>query len=81
MIDGNERDEKIIAVPFDDPNYNCYKDIDELPNHVVDEVKHFFTVYKNLEEKETAVEEVANAEEALKIIEESIVRYNEIFLK
>jgi inorganic pyrophosphatase len=38
-------------------------------------------VYKNLEEKETAVEEVANADTAVKIIEEAITRYNEVFFK
>lgn len=81
MVDNGSRDEKIIAIPLNDPNYNMYKSIDELPRHIFDEMRHFFTVYKNLEEKETAVEEVANAEQAVKIIEESITRYNEVFLK
>ena len=81
MVDNGSRDEKIIAIPLNDPNYNMYKSIDELPRHIFDELRHFFTVYKNLEEKETAVEEVANAEEAVKIIEEAITRYNEVFLK
>ena len=81
MVDNGSRDEKIIAIPLNDPNYNMYKSIDELPRHIFDEMRHFFTVYKNLEEKETAVEEVANAEEAVKIIEEAITRYNEVFLK
>lgn len=81
MVDNGSRDEKIIAIPLNDPNYNMYKSIDELPRHIFDEMRHFFTVYKNLEEKETAVEEVADAETAVKIIEESIIRYNEVFLK
>lgn len=81
MVDGGSRDEKIIAIPYSDPNYNMYKSIDELPRHLFDEMRHFFAVYKNLEEKETAVEEVANADEAIKIIKEAIVRYNEVFLK
>lgn len=81
MVDNGSRDEKIIAIPSNDPNYNMYKSIDELPKHLFDEMRHFFAVYKNLEEKETAVEEVANAQEAIKIIEEAIVRYNEVFLK
>ena len=81
MVDNGSRDEKIIAIPLNDPNYNMYKSIDELPRQIFDEMRHFFTVYKNLEEKETAVEEVANAEEAVKIIEEAITRYNEVFLK
>ncbi|MBQ8741449.1 MAG: inorganic diphosphatase [Clostridia bacterium] len=81
MVDGGSRDEKIIAIPYSDPNYNMYKSIDELPRHLFDEMRHFFAVYKNLEEKETAVEEVANAEAAIKIIDEAIARYNEVFLK
>ncbi|MBR3968494.1 MAG: inorganic diphosphatase [Clostridia bacterium] len=81
MVDNGSRDEKIIAIPSNDPNYNMYKSIDELPKHLFDEMRHFFAVYKNLEEKETAVEEVANADEAVKIIEEAIARYNEVFLK
>lgn len=81
MVDGGSRDEKIIAIPYSDPNYNMYKSIDELPKHLFDEMRHFFAVYKNLEEKETAVEEVANAETAIEIIDEAIARYNEVFLK
>lgn len=81
MVDNGSRDEKIIAIPYSDPNYNMYKSIDELPKHLFDEMRHFFAVYKNLEEKETAVEEVANADEAIRIIEEAIVRYNDVFLK
>lgn len=81
MVDNGHRDEKIIAIPYNDPNYNMYKSIDELPRHIFDEMRHFFAVYKNLEDKETAVEEVANAETAIQIIEEAIVRYNEVFLK
>ena len=81
MVDGGSRDEKIIAIPLNDPNYNMYKSIDELPKHLFDEMRHFFAVYKNLEDKETAVEEVANAETAVAIIEEAITRYNEVFLK
>lgn len=57
MLDNGKNDEKIIAVPFNDPNYNCYHDISELPSHVVDEMEHFFTVYKALENKTTAVNE------------------------
>ena len=75
MKDGGKLDEKIISIPFNDPNYNGYKDISELPKHVFDEMKHFFTVYKNLEDKETVVDEVQNRDKALEIIEKSISNY------
>ena len=79
MVDNGRRDEKIIAIPLNDPNYNMYRSIQELPKHIFDEMKNFFSVYKNLEHKETAVDEVKDADAAIKIIEEAIERYNEIF--
>ena len=59
---------KIIAIPFQDPTYNTYQDISELPNHVASEIRHFFRVYKGLEGKETVVSDVLGREEAIKII-------------
>ena len=81
MLDNGHHDEKIIAIPFDDPNYNMYKDIEELPKHVFDEMTHFFTVYKELENKTTAVNEVDHADIAKQIISEDIERYIENFCK
>lgn len=75
MKDSGKLDEKIISIPFNDPNYNSYKDISELPKHVFEEMKHFFTVYKNLEDKETVVDEVRNREAAVEIINKSINNY------
>ena len=54
MVDNNSNDEKIIAIPFSDPTYNGYKDISESPEHIFDEMRHFFEVYKTLENKSTA---------------------------
>lgn len=79
MMDNGHSDEKIIAIPFNDPNYNHYKNIDELPKHIFDEMRHFFTVYKNLENKDTVVNEVSDRDEATKIIKEAINHYRECF--
>ena len=81
MIDQGKNDEKIIAIPFNDPNYNTYRDISELPHHIFDEMQHFFTVYKNLEGKETAVDDVKNRETALSIIEKGIDQYIEKYCR
>ncbi len=81
MVDNGRNDEKIIAIPFNDPYYNIYKDINDLPNHVFDEMRHFFAVYKNLENKTTAVNEVSGCEQAKKIIKASIENYVEKFCK
>ena len=77
----DQEGEKIIAIPFKDPNYNQYTDIEQIPTHVFDEMRHFFTVYKNLENKETVVNEVSGRETALTVIAEAIDRYVENFCK
>ena len=79
MIDNGRNDEKIIAIPFNDPNYNHYKNIDELPKHLFEEMRHFFTVYKNLEHKDTAVDEVSPRDEAVKIVKMAIDHYKDCF--
>ncbi|MBQ9937427.1 MAG: inorganic diphosphatase [Oscillospiraceae bacterium] len=81
MIDNGRNDEKIIAIPYSDPNYNHYTDISQLPSHIFDEMRHFFTVYKNLENKDTAVDEVKGREEAVKVIGGAIDSYVEQFCK
>ncbi|MBQ8725769.1 MAG: inorganic diphosphatase [Clostridia bacterium] len=77
MEDNGDADEKIIAIPFTDPNYNTYKSLDALPKHVFDEMQHFFSVYKQLEGKNTAVHTVQGRAEAVNIIKESLIRYKE----
>ena len=79
MVDNGRMDEKIIAIPFSDPTYNGYKDVSELPCHIFDEIKHFFEVYKMLEGKETAVDDVKGRDAALKIIGDAISAYNRDF--
>ena len=46
MIDNGRNDEKIIAIPFNDPTYNSYTDISQIPKHIFEEMSHFFRVYK-----------------------------------
>ena len=75
MIDNGLNDEKIIAVAKNDPFYNCYKDINEVPAHIMDEIKHFFAVYKTLEGKPTSVDVVKDHNEAEIIIEQSLNNY------
>lgn len=76
MEDGGMRDEKIIAVPVNDPNYNNYTDIDMLPKHRFDEIKHFFEIYKTLEQdKTTSVTEILQRDAAEEIIQSCINDY------
>ncbi len=75
MVDGTEADEKIIAIPYGDPTHNCYRDIQALPHHILDEMMHFFEVYKTLEHKTTTVKEMCGHEEATAIVQRSIKMY------
>ncbi len=81
MIDGGALDDKIIAVPFSDPTYNHIRSIGGLPSHIFDEMMHFFSVYKQLEKKQTAVKELFGADEAKEIIEKAIACYKETFVE
>ena len=68
MLDSGKHDEKIIAIPFNDPAYNSYQDLGDLPPHTYQEMTHFFTVYKQLEDKKTVAEEVGDRQDAIEII-------------
>ena len=76
MLDNGEYDEKIIAVPTGDPTYKDYNDVRELPKHIFEEMMHFFSVYKFLEQKVTEVKEICGREEAVKIIQSCIKSYS-----
>ena len=80
MIDGGKLDDKIIAIPFSDPTYLGISSIDELPPHIFDEIMHFFSVYKQLENKQTAVKELFDRKEAEEIIQMCIEQYNDKFV-
>jgi inorganic pyrophosphatase len=77
MTDEKGPDEKIICVPVSDPIWNLLNDISDMNPHQVKEIEHFFQVYKDLEEKKVDVGGWGNAEEAIKIYEECVTRYDE----
>lgn len=80
MLDQGERDDKIIAVHADDPEYKGFSDISQLPPHRLNEIKRFFEDYKKNELKEVKVDEFLGAEEAKKIIKESLNMYQDHYV-
>ncbi len=78
MIDDNEVDEKIIAIPFKDPVYSGYRDVHTLPQHTLHEISHFFEVYKALEHSETSVKRIQSRDYAVRIIEKALKAYEQI---
>lgn len=79
MLDDGHNDEKIIAIPFSDPAYNQYRDMEELPPHIFDEMAHFFSVYKALEGKEAVAGDVNGREAAVQVIQRAMAHYVETF--
>ena len=81
MVDGNESDDKIIAVAANDPSLNHIEDISELPTHITKELQNFFEEYKKLERKEVDVKGFQNKKTALEIVEKNIEMYQKKFQK
>ncbi len=77
MIDGNEADDKIIAVLEGDAVFGIYNDVSELPQIIVDRLKHYFLTYKDLPGNPSNVEITATygVEEALEVIQRSMKDY------
>ncbi|MGI9017596.1 MAG: inorganic diphosphatase [Euzebya sp.] len=75
MTDDKGRDAKIITVADADPRWAQVGDLKDLPPHVLDEVQHFFSVYKDLERKRVTVEGFRDRAAALAQIEEDIQRF------
>ncbi len=77
MIDDDEEDAKIICIHIDDPAFNTYWHIKDLPEHRLRELKRFFQDYKALEDKSVRVQDFFGPERARRIIEDSIQMYND----
>jgi inorganic pyrophosphatase len=76
MIDGGKPDHKIIAVATQDPEFNSYKEADEMPGHRLQMLRRFFQDYKVLEGKEVEVDEFQHASAAFPIVEDALARYS-----
>jgi inorganic pyrophosphatase len=80
MLDRGEPDDKILAVPSNDPYYSEYFDIADIPQHYLKEVEHFFHIYKDLEGRRVQTVGWEKSEKALRVITDSIARYADMYL-
>src|SRR5580658_5818123 len=75
MVDSDEKDQKILAVPNRNPRYDQIHTMDQIFAHVRREIEHFFSIYKELEGKITTMDGWGGPREARKAIQECRQRY------
>ncbi|MGI9076356.1 MAG: inorganic diphosphatase [Gemmatimonadaceae bacterium] len=80
MLDRGDPDDKVLAVPSNDPFYGEYFDIADIPQHYLKEVEHFFRIYKDLEGKRVQTVGWGKSDVAMRVIMDSISRYTEKYL-
>ena len=75
MIDGGDRDEKILCVPVEDPRYNEVKSINDVAPHRLEEIAEFFRTYKNLEKKVTEIKGWKDVDAVTPLVDQCIKAY------
>lgn len=81
MVDSGEADDKVIAVPTDDPRWTEVKDLSDINKHTLKEIEHFFATYKQIQKKVVEVTGFKGADDARKAVTRSIGLYNTKFGK
>ena len=81
MIDSGEGDDKIIAVPVDDPRFAATKDLSDINPHTVKEIEHFYSTYKTLQNKVVEVTGFKGENEAEAAFDEGLRLYSEKYPK
>ena len=76
MIDGGDRDEKLLCVPAKDPRYAGVKTLQDLAPHRLDEVAEFFRTYKNLEKKVTEIQGWKDADAVFDLVKECVANFH-----
>ena len=72
MIDGGDRDEKILCVPAKDPRYSKVKSLQDVAPHRLEEIAEFFRTYKNLEKKVTEIRGWQDVDQVMPLVEQCI---------
>src|SRR5882672_10664710 len=76
MVDSGKKDHKIVAVAINDPEYNGFKEAQELPAHRLTMLRRFFQDYKTLEGKAVEVDEFQPAAATRVIVEDALAGYS-----
>ncbi len=79
MVDSGEEDQKVIAVPVDDPRFDTVKDLNDVNPHTLKEIEHFFATYKKVQKKEVEVRGFKDKASAVSAFKESLDLYRKEF--
>jgi inorganic pyrophosphatase len=79
MIDSGEGDDKIIAVPCDDPRWNEIQDLEHINKHTLKEIEHFYSTYKKIQNKEVEVTGFKDKKSAEEAFEQGLDLYTKKF--
>jgi inorganic pyrophosphatase len=74
MTDDKGKDEKLLGVPTEDPRFRHVHTLEDVAPHVLDEIAHFFSVYKDLEKKKVTIDGWEGLETASRLLEEARAR-------
>ncbi|WP_261129179.1 inorganic diphosphatase [Bacillus sp. Marseille-Q3570] len=77
MIDSGEEDSKLLAVPVEDPRFDHVQSLEDVSEHTLKEISHFFERYKDLQGKKTEIGSWEGPEKAAELVEECLKRYQE----
>lgn len=75
MVDGGDRDEKILCVPDKDPRYFNVKSLKDIQQHRLDEIAEFFQSYKNLEKKAVQILGWQDVDKVMPLVEQCVKAY------
>jgi len=81
MTDSGDSDDKIIAVPTEDPRWDNVKDLADINPHTIKELQHFFETYKSIDNKIVTIEGVEGKGQAIEAVKRSVELYKEKFGK
>jgi inorganic pyrophosphatase len=81
MTDSGDSDDKIIAVPVEDPRWDNVQDLADVNPHSIKEFQHFFETYKSIDNKVVTIDGVEGKEQAIEAVKRSVELYKEKFKK
>lgn len=79
MIDGGDADDKVIAVPKDDPRWSDVKDLSDINKHTLKEIEHFYSTYKKLQNKEVEVNGFEGRQAAHEAVKRGVKLYQDSY--